>query len=142
MKYKIFTKNQIINLFSIFVMSTVGILFWLFLYIRGVNLQHPFLMIILLGISVLFYLTIIYSVIVYYFSRWGFFLFNQIDRNRETFIFWLEVFIGIISIIGTSWYFKSFWMAIISLPSVILIIAAMPPASDWIKKWYKSKRKK
>lgn len=142
MKYKIFTKDKIVNLFSIFVLGTILFLLWLLMFLKGIFEWKSIIMMVLFSIGSFFYLIILYSIIVYYFSRWGFWLFNRIDKNRDTFVFGLEILIAILSIIGTALLFKSFWVAVISIPSTILIIAAMPPASDWIKRWYNLRGKK
>lgn len=142
MKYKIFTKDKIINLFSVFVLGTIGFGVWFFLFFNEVYEVKSIWMICILLISSFFYIIILYSMMVYYFSRWGFFLFNKIDKNRENFIFGLEILIAVLYLIGSAIFFKSIWALVINIPVVILMIGALYPASDWIKMWYKSKRKK
>ena len=143
-QFKVFSNKHITNLFSIFVIGTLGFLLWIFLYFEEILPWKSLWMISIFVINSFIYLIILYSIIVHYLSILGIFLFNKINKNRKLFIFGLELFLGIVYliIIGIK---NSFWGFLINFPIVLLMIGAMYPTSSWIKdfckrKWQKNKK--
>jgi len=133
-------KEKIMNLFTLFFLGTLSFILYKFSSIPEFRWKGGFLFGLFL-FSVLTYEFVLISIITYYSIKGSKKLIISFNKNKKKYILSIEIFLGLTFVMLDTIYSNSVLVFFRDSILAMLMICAMPPSSEYIKKLWKEKIK-